>query len=161
MITTLLFDFSNVLLFAKDPTYTGTMNGLHKELSAQNPNYDFFEYFTLNNDILDYLKTWKQHVSLNIFTTDVVQKKTEVKKILDEIFEQTLAANDYGLSKKDPRAYLFIAGQLKKFPKEIVFIDDTLANLQAAEQAGYNTYQYTNNKDLIEFLESHVDVFKD
>ena len=45
MITTLLFDFSNTLLFAKDKNYSGGLNKLHKELLAKEQNYNFWNNF--------------------------------------------------------------------------------------------------------------------
>lgn len=150
MITTLLFDFSRVLLHPKDPQYTGTMNGLNNELSAQNPHYVFFDYFVINTELLDFLKPLKATLSINMFTTDVIQEKPEVKAFTDPIFERTFKANDLGIAKTDPHAYAVIAKELGKLPEEILFVDDTAENIAAAQQAGLQTIQYTSNATLFE-----------
>ena len=72
MIKTLLFDFSRVLLHPTDKTYKGSLNNLHRELK-DNESYYLFNYFELNQELLDYLKTVKNKFELCIFTTDIIQ----------------------------------------------------------------------------------------
>jgi len=43
MINTILSDFSLVILFPKDKTYTGKLNDLHAKLTAEQGDYDFFK----------------------------------------------------------------------------------------------------------------------
>ncbi len=45
MITTILSDFSRVILLPKNPLYTGTLNGLNKQLMENDPDYPFFYLF--------------------------------------------------------------------------------------------------------------------
>jgi len=152
MITTILSDFSRVILNPKDKNYTGTLNGLHKELSEKNENYPFFDYFEFNDEILNVYRQLKTKYSVNIFTTGTIQNTPEVRQVIDPIFEHIYTAKDFGLDKKQPEAYLFIAKKLNKKPSEILFIDDQQANIDAAKKAGLNTILYTDFQETINLL---------
>lgn len=144
MIKALLFDFSRTLLFPKDKTYTGGLNDLHKKIQ-ENPNYNFLESFELNKGLLDYLETVKNKFDLYIFTSESIQEDPAIKDDLAKIFTKIFSATEMGLSKKDPKAYEFIAKELNLIPNEILFIDDSSENLEAAKIAGLQTLQYKDN----------------
>ncbi len=147
MVTTILSDFSRVIFNPKDKNYTGTLNGLHKELLEKNSNYIFFDYFEFNNDILNLYKDLRHLYSVNIFTTGTIQNRLEVREVINPIFEHIYAAGELGLNKKKAEAYLHIAQKLKRKPFEILFIDDQIENIDAANKAGIITVHYTNFKD--------------
>ena len=67
-VTVLLFDFSRVLLFAKERGYTGLLNPLHARLMRCNKRYGFFDYFELNEELLKFLEKIKDKFDLFIFT---------------------------------------------------------------------------------------------
>lgn len=149
MVTTILSDFSRVILNPKDKSYEGTLNGLHKELSAKNENYLFFNYFKFNEEILNLYRQLKTTYSVNVFTTGMIQNRPEVRQIINPIFDNIYTAKDFSLDKKQPEAYLFIANKLNIKPSEILFIDDQRVNIDAAKQAGLNTILY---KDFRTFM---------
>ena len=68
---------------------------------------------------------------------------------LEPIFENIFSANTLGLSKKEPSAYLFIAEKLRVRPESIVYIDDQIKNVEAAQEAGLSALHYTDNDDEI------------
>lgn len=144
MIKALLFDFSRTLLFPKDKTYTGGLNDLHKKIQ-ENPNYNFLESFELNKELLDYLETIKNKFGLHIFTSESIQEDPAIKDDLAKIFTKIFSAKEIGLSKKDPKAYQFIAKELNLNTDEILFIDDSSENLESAKTAGLQTLQYKDN----------------
>lgn len=98
MIKILLFDFSRVLLHPTDKTFSGSLNNLHKELK-DNESYYLFNYFELNDEILEYLKTLKDKFRLAIFTTDLIQDDPLIKEKIDPIFEKTYSAFKLGITK--------------------------------------------------------------
>lgn len=153
MIKTLLFDFSRVLLHPTDKTFSGSLNQLHRELK-DNESYYLFNYFELNEELLEFLKTLKGKFELCIFTTDIIQNDPLIREKIDPIFSKIFSANELGITKKDPESYKFIAEDLGKKPEEIFFTDDTERNIGAAEEAGFKTLLYLNNKELINALNS-------
>ncbi len=150
MINTILSDFSHVILFSKDKTYTGKLNDLNDKLLNEYGDYDFFNYFELNQPLLDYYKSLKEKCSINIFTSGTVQNNLSVRKIIDPIFDNIYAAMDFGVIKTDSTAYELIASKINKKTNEILFVDDQKENLQAAEIAGMTAVLY---KDILQFKE--------
>lgn len=144
MITTLLFDFSRVLLDVKDKSYRGFLNDLHRKMS-QRSDYNFFDYFKLNEKLLKFLETIKNKYSLYIFTTGSVQNIPDVRKRIDPIFRKIYSTEELALNKKDPQSYLFIAKDLNKNPNEILFTDDQSENIKTARIAGLMTIQFQSN----------------
>ncbi|MGD9129774.1 MAG: HAD-IA family hydrolase [Candidatus Woesebacteria bacterium] len=153
MINTILSDFSLVILFPKDKTYTGKLNDLHAKLTAEQGDYNFFEYFELNQELLDFYKQLKENYSVNVFTTGVVQNVPAVREIIDPIFDNIHTAKDYGVDKKDPEAYKLIAEKLGKRTEEILFTDDKEKNITAAKEAGLTAISYKNVPQLKNDLE--------
>lgn len=157
MVTTVLSDFSRVLLFPKDPNYPGTLNGLYTELKSKYGSFNFYDYYVFNDELLDFYTKLKEKYSVNIFTTGLIQKNSpEVAARMTPIFENTFAAQDYGLSKQDPQSYVFIADKLGKNPEEILFIDDQKGNIEAAQKAGMQAILYISNENLFSY-----DLFKE
>jgi len=150
-ITTLLFDFSWVLMFPRDRFYAGEVNKLHDQLSSK-PDYKFFNNFVLNEPLLDYLKKIKSTVSLNIFTAGHVQDLPEVRDRLDPVFEKIYSKSGVGIEKTNPGAYKFIAKDLGKEVGEILFIDDTEKNVEAAKKTGLQTIVFKSNEKLFKEL---------
>lgn len=149
MIKTIIFDFSRVLLFAKNKGYKEDLNPLHKKLLEQNQNYNFFDFFELNEKLLEFLEAIRDKFELYIFTSGSIQNAKEIKSRLDEVFKDVFSAEELNLSKKDPQAYIVLTKKLDKNPKEVIFIDDSQTNIEAASQAGLNVFQYSDNESLI------------
>ncbi len=151
MIKAIIVDFSRVILHPKDINYSGKLNDLHRDLSVQD-EYNILGYFDLNKALLNYLEKLKGAYKLYIYTTDVIQDDPEIRKVIDPIFDNVYRAKDIGLSKQDTKSYEFIIKELKLDPEEILFIDDSIGNIKAAEKVGINTILFTSNKDLFEKL---------
>lgn len=149
-ITTLLFDFSKVLLFANDQDYNDDLNPLHRKLLADNMNYDFLKYFHLNYELLIFLKTSK--LKSYIFTSGQIQKAPAIQDDLHRVIEEVFSAEDLGLSKQDPKSYKIICEKINTKPKQILFIDDALKNIRPAHITGLNTFHFSNNAELIKHI---------
>jgi len=147
MIKAIISDFSRVILFPKDTNYLGGLNNLHKELS-QKPDYKALDHFNLNIELLDFYKSLQDKTLFHIFTTDSIQDSHEFQQYLQPIFSKVLSAKKMNVDKKDPGSYKSVATQLKLKPNEILYIDDTPDNVQAARAAGFNTVIYTDNTTL-------------
>lgn len=92
MITTILSDFSRVILLPKNPLFTGTLNGLNKQLLENDPDYPFFTYFEFNEKLLDLYRQLQKRYSLNIFTSGAIQNRQEVTNITKPLFENSVTA---------------------------------------------------------------------
>lgn len=155
MVKALLFDFSRTLLFPKDKNYEGELNALHKELSKQK-EYKFLDHFELDENLLKYLESIKNKYPLYIFTSGSIQNAPEIKLKLDNIFTKIYSAEDFDLSKKDPKAYIYIAKQIDVHPDEVLFIDDSKSNIEAAKEIGMNIFLYNNFNNLREKISEYL-----
>ncbi len=147
MIKSIIFDLSYTLLFPKDKSYKDELNKLHRQLGYAG-GYEFSDYFTLDENILEFVKTLKKKYRLFIYTSGTIQNIPEIKSKLDGMFERVVSASDTGYSKRDREGYLSLAELLNIKPGESLFIDDIESNCSAAKEAGFNTIVYRHLDDL-------------
>ena len=150
-----LFDFSRVILFPKDPNYSDSLNALYKDHKDEE-NFDFFKYFRLNDELVIYLNSIKDTNDLYMFTSDIIQDAPELQPTVDSLFKKVFSASKMGTNKALPEAYTMIVKDLGVDVKELVYIDDSLVNIEAAKNAGLQTIQYTNNEKLLSKLTEYV-----
>lgn len=145
-------DLSKVLLFPKDKGYEGGLNSLYKDI-REKEDFNFFDHFEINQELLDFLKTLKEKYDLSIFTSNIIQNDKALEPILTPIFKNIISANnDVGISKKEKESYIALAKRIGANPEEMLYIDDSEKNIRAAFEAGLKTLQYTNNEELINRL---------
>lgn len=164
MIKALLLDFSWVILHPADRAYAGKLNDLNKRMTGDNPLtfYDFEQYFVINSELLDHIKTLKNESRLAVcmFTTDIIQERPEVQAkttgLFDRIFtarelvEKGISQQDYDATKTDPRSFHYIASELHLDSENILYVDDKPQNLRAAQEAGLQTILYTKTPTMAE-----------
>ena len=147
MIKAILSDFSYVLLFPKDKDVSGSINKFH-EANKDSTGYEVFNYFSLNQELLEYFTTIKDTYPLYIFTTGAIQNVPEIRSMLDNVFTTIFSARELGVTKDDDRVYEMIAEKIGVLPEEILFIDDTEKNIDAAKNAGLQTIRFVSNTEL-------------
>lgn len=148
MIKVILFDLSRVLINAKDDGYKGKLNDLYKR-NLNDPNFKFFNYFSINEELLEHLRKIKIDLPLYIFTTDIIQNEPILRVRLNEIFTKIYSAKEIGFTKDDPKSYLFISNDIGCEPNDILFIDDSLINMQAAAKAQMTTIHFQSNGQIL------------
>lgn len=151
MITTFLFDFAHVILLPKDKSYTGALNDTYKDMQSQG-NYTVWNEFILNAELLQYIANNLKPYPSYIFTTGTVHKDKAILPYVKDLFvkmysvaeidRQSFSTNK---SKKDPASYIYIADDIGKKPEEILFVDDSLSNIEAAKTAGLQTIHFQSN----------------
>jgi hypothetical protein len=67
MLKKIVFDFSNVLLFAKDHGYQGKLNDLHGKLKVVD-GYEPQQYFEINTELIEFLSEYQNEYVFCIFT---------------------------------------------------------------------------------------------
>ena len=149
MITAILSDFSRVLLFPKDTSYTGSLNELHRNL-LEKEGYNILDYFALNTELLTFYKNIQDKVDLYIFTSETIQDDPNVQPFITPLFKEVYSAQKLGLDKKDPTSYESIANDIGKSVDEIIFLDDSSTNVEAAKEAGMHALLYQTNSQAIE-----------
>ncbi len=150
MVSSILSDFCRVLFFPKDKEYLGKLNPLHRDYAGKfGLDYPILEHFEFNMPLIDFMQSLRGSIKLDIYTTDVIQKHPDLAPHLEIWFDSVHAVNDYGLSKKNPEAFTFIANKLGRPVDSFVFIDDTLENVTAARVAGMKGVLFENTEQAI------------
>jgi putative hydrolase of the HAD superfamily len=82
----------------------------------------------------------------------------DLRQVLDtripigHLFDDLVISAEVGLGKPDPRIYHLAVERLGVQPNEAVFVDDVLANVEAASAIGLNAIHYQNNPQLFSDL---------
>jgi HAD superfamily hydrolase (TIGR01509 family) len=148
MVQAIVTDFSRVLLFPVDKTYQGGLNPLNNRLLAEDPDYDFWQYFKLNKELLEYYKSLD--LPVYIFTSETIQNHPAVKDMLSGFFKGVISAKNLGAQKTDSAAYSSIAKELEVQAEDLLYIDDKQENIDAAQSAGCKTVLYKSNEETID-----------
>lgn len=121
----------------------------------------------LNADLIDLLTSlppyFKKAILSNAFSD---ARQVFINKFhLDSVFDLMVISAEEGLAKPDDAIYLRTAERMQLNPWELVFIDDMLANAQAAAKVGMAAIHFKNaastNRDLKTLLLSQGVVFAD
>ena len=151
MIKAIISDFSRVLLFLKEENPLIKLNDFH-EKKLESGDYDFWQYFRLNEELLEFYRQLSEEIDLYIFTTRYIQEYPPLKEKLVKVFANIISAHQLGLKKDNPTAFQYLIKKTGFPPEQILYIDDKPANLKAAKGVGLNTFQYRNNQETITFL---------
>lgn len=152
-IQTVIIDFSRVLLFPTDSTYSGSLNTLHKNLILDNPHYDFLSHFALNTALLEYLKRLSKTTPVYIFTSDAIQNHSAIREKVRSAVTGVFSAKDLGIDKSKSNSYAKLFNILGIPPAAALYIDDQQVNLDAAKTAGAQSVLYRHNPQIINDIE--------
>lgn len=155
MIKALILDFSGTIIFPKDRAYSDSLNDLYKKL-IQNPDFDFLANFELNEELIIFLTNLKEKYKLFLFTDSVLQNAPEIKDRINVLFDQIFSAEELMINKSDHNSYKKLAQKINMDANDILFIDDTLANVEAARFSGMDAILYKDNKSLMNYIETIV-----
>jgi hypothetical protein len=146
MIKAVVSDFSRTLLFPMDSAYEGSLNALYREHKSS-PDFKFFDYFVWNRELKEFYEEnfATRGIPVHIFTTENYQEDPEIQPYTQLMFASVLAVKDLDGSPKDnPVTYLKLAAKLEVQPEEILFVDDSDVNINAAKESGLQTIKYKN-----------------
>lgn len=68
---------------------------------------------------------------------------------IDELLEFIAYSCEIGFAKPDRRAFLAVTDRLRVLPEHTLFIDDALANINAAAELGMQTVQCSNPQQMV------------
>ncbi len=61
------------------------------------------------------------------------------------LFHHVFFSADLGLVKPDPKIYAHVLGEIQRSPEQVIFFDDRIENILAAEALGMGTYLFEVN----------------
>lgn len=160
----LLFDFNNVILFAKRSIPIDLIMMLQQKVDPQAvekklSQIDFDHYFEFNTDLLHFLQEIRnsQTATITIYTNSTFSiAAPKSKKTVATFASSVYQAKVLSKPKDSAASYQFIADQLNAKPPEILFVDDLITNIEAAAKAGLHTHHYTNNQGLFAAIQTFL-----
>lgn len=98
---------------------------------------EFFAGDVLDHSILNFLRSIKPRVRIGLISNAWSGLREYIQREkFDDAFHHMVISAEVGVAKPDPRIYHIALEQLQVRPKEAVFVDDVLENIEACEQVG-------------------------
>lgn len=98
---------------------------------------EFFAGDVLDHSILNFLRSIKPRVRIGLISNAWSGLREYIQREkFDDAFHHMVISAEVGVAKPDPRIYHIALEQLQVGPKEAVFVDDVLENIEACEQVG-------------------------
>jgi HAD superfamily hydrolase (TIGR01509 family) len=144
-IIVLLFDFSWVLAFP----YSAEIGSSAAYKKAKTENQPWRKYLTLNQELINFVHQTRAKYPSYIFSASSKKMLEEMRTHLIPPFIKIFSSKELGLYKYRSESYERIAKILDTAPEQILFIDDSESNIQAARKAGMQTIRFLNNQDFI------------
>lgn len=95
----------------------------------------------------------KKGFKLGILSNTTHSEIHPIEKIYVKYFDEIIYSSDIGLLKPFYPAYDYLLKKIKIKPEEILFIDDSEANLIIPKELGFKTFHFKGNvKDLEKYL---------
>ena len=113
---------------------------------------DFYAGDKLNTKLYSYLRQIHKDFTIVLLSNAWLNsRKIYSKKYhLDKISDSMIISAEEGMRKPDKQIYLLTLDRMSKKPDEAFFIDDNIANIQAAKALGMHTILFTKTDDVIE-----------
>ena len=103
--------------------------------------YSAYDFVLLSNDVSE----WSKHI-------------TSYYK-LDKYFRDKIVSGDVKCRKPDEEIFRITLSKIKKQPEQCIFIDNSVANLKAAERVGITPILF--NRDNVDYDGTTVNTFQE
>lgn len=115
-----------------------------------------FEDSTAHDDVIELIKSLKKNYRIVMFSNHIsgILRKLLAKHEIVELFDEIIISSEHKMKKPDPRFFHKMLELIGNTADEIVFIDDTQENIEAATKLGIKSIQFQNSEQLIKDLES-------
>ena len=107
--------------------------------------------YLLNQNLVSFIEQNQQNYSFYFLTnidSDILAKCSQAEFL--KFFQGGVASCDVGVRKPNPEIYQILLDKYNLKPKESLFIDDKLGNVEAAQKLGFQTILFKESVDLAE-----------
>jgi epoxide hydrolase-like predicted phosphatase len=117
---------------------------------------NFYENSKANPEVVDMIKKLRKKYKVILFSNFVGEM---LNKLLDkyqikDLFHEIIISSDHKMKKPDPEFFELLEKISGVTRDEIVFIDDKMENVEAANAFGIKTFQYIDVKQLVKDLKT-------
>ena len=120
----------------------------------------FWEGDRIDLELLDYLQSQRSDYQTALLTNawvDARESLAEQYQIIEGVsVDHILISSELGVAKPDQRIYHILADTIRCDFEQILFVDDFIENIEAAEALGMHTIHYQPGVDLINRIQSKV-----
>lgn len=121
----------------------------------------FWQGDKLDQELIRYLESQRPKYITALLSNawmDARQALAEQYNIIEgQTVDLILLSSELGVAKPDERIYHILAERVQCEFNQILFVDDFIENINAAEVLGIHTIQYQQGMDLIEHIQTKLD----
>jgi len=141
-------------------------NAIADELSIEKKELEEFKRLFWAGDKVDHeLLQFLQEIRSDYITVLLSNAWLDHRQILEEEFgiiegqtaDYILISSELGVAKPDPQIYHILADTIKCEYDDILFVDDFIENIKAAQTLGIHTIHYQPGMNLINKIKSRLD----
>lgn len=147
-----------IKLLKKDQLFTKAGNG---EMSSEefmtllgydDPSYhmkNYIEnYLTLDTGFINFAGKYADRYDFVLLSNDISEWSAYITKYynLDQYFKNKIVSGDVKCRKPDKKIFTIALERMEKFPQECIFIDNSVANLEAAAEMGFLTILFNRDE---------------
>lgn len=117
----------------------------------------FWSADQINHELLAVIRSLRQTYKVGLLSNawDDLRQVLQTRLPIGHLFDDLVISAEVGMGKPDPRIYHLAVERLGVRPEQAVFIDDVLANVEAARQVGLKAIHYQDNLQLFSDLRSY------
>jgi len=123
------------------------IHGTDKELKEI-----ILEHFLIRDWMMALVRMLKVHSVRIAILSDQTNWLDELEQRchFSDLFEEVFNSYHLAKSKNDPRQFTDVLSFMRLNPQQILFVDDTMENIERAHAIGLNTIPYTGKKQFLE-----------
>jgi putative hydrolase of the HAD superfamily len=104
-------------------------------------------------EVLSIYKALAPGIELHLMTNATSRLARDLEMLdLRKYFDRVFNSSEFGIAKPDAAAFRHVLDSVSLGPEELLFIDDTQANVDAAESLGIQSHLFISSGELYKFL---------
>ncbi len=114
---------------------------------------EFFAGDVLDRSLVDYIRSLRPRYKTGVISNAWPDLRTYlVENKFEDAFDALIVSAELGVIKPDPKIYQIALEQLKVDPDEVVFVDDTFSNVEAARALGMHGIHFRSPEQTLNKL---------
>ena len=115
----------------------------------------FWSADQVNTELVDFIRRLRPKYKVGLLSNawNDLRQGMQQRFGFDGLFDELVISAEVGLAKPDPRIFRLAVARLGVQPEQAIFVDDVLANVEAARLIGLQAIHYRHNSQLFQELE--------